>query len=65
MRKASVTDEQIHAICKSLENGERIADISRSLNVSRNIIANIKCGDHSRISQFYNFKRNKNSRKKN
>lgn len=37
LRKAVVTDDQIHAICRALENGERVADISRSLNVSRNI----------------------------
>jgi hypothetical protein len=64
LRKAVVTDDQIHAICKALENEECVADISRSLNVSRNIVSNIKCGDHFRISQNYNFNRNKNSRKK-
>lgn len=64
LRKAVVTNDQIHAICKALENEECVADISRSLNVSRNIVSNIKCGDHFRISQNYNFKRNKNSRKK-
>lgn len=49
------TDEEIHAICKDLEDGMRNKDIYEKYGVSKALVAHVKCGDIWRtISEGYN-----------
>ena len=50
-----LSDEQVHEICRRLENRERIIDIHNSMNISTGIIGDIKNGKtHINISSQYN-----------
>ena len=51
-----LSDEQVHYICKLLEEGERICNIARLLNTEIYNVANIKCRkNHKDISKDYIF----------
>ncbi len=51
------TDEEIHAICKDLEDGMRNKDICEKYSVSKDLVAHVKCGNIWRtISEGYNIK---------
>lgn len=50
-----MSNEQVHEICRRLENGERVIDIANSMNIPRTNVNGIKCrGNYSQISSQYN-----------
>lgn len=57
IRKAVVTDDQIHKICKMLEDGHSISEIEEQLNVAGHVVRGILEGCHFRISKDYNIRR--------
>lgn len=59
LRKSVLTDEQIHEICKLLENHVSVTDIMHKLGVSKASVLGIKSGCHFRISKDYNIPRNR------
>lgn len=59
LRKATMSDEVIHDVCRRLEAGERVTDIMHALNLPKHAILSIKSGVHRRISQNYNIPLNK------
>lgn len=59
LRKAAVTDEQIHSICRLLEQGYRNVEVSEILNIPVHSVKDIKAGCHMRISHLYNIPRTK------
>ena len=53
-----LTDEQVHEICKLLEEGKRNDEIAKELNISHAVVSAIRCGrSHTNISNKYNIKR--------
>ncbi len=58
MRKKGVTDTQIHAICKMLQDNCSVITIARTISVPRHIINDIKAGAHHYITKAYTFDRN-------
>lgn len=66
LRPLAITDEQVHHVCRRLQEGAMsIADIAKEVGTTVSIVNNIKSGDHRRISQYYDFDLNRNSRKMN
>lgn len=53
---STLNNSQVHDICKRLENGEKVINISKELGINRGIIQNIKNGSSwTTISKDYKF----------
>lgn len=53
---STLTNSQVHDICKKLENGEKVTNIAKELGIHRGIIQNIKNGSSwISISKDYKF----------
>lgn len=59
LRKAVVTDQQIHDICAMLEKGRSVKEVAELLDVSKATVQGILEGCHFRISKDYNIPRRK------
>lgn len=59
LRKRALTDEQIHEICRLLQEGVSVSEIMRRLGVPKHAVLGIKSGCHARISQHYNIPKNR------
>lgn len=59
LRYRALSDQTIHEICRRLERGDRVMNITRALDVSKHAVLGIKSGCHARISSQYSIPKNK------
>ena len=54
LRKSSITDAQVHELCRMVKEGKRNCEISKKLGVSMDVVHHIRCrGSHSEIAELY------------
>ena len=54
LRKSSITDAQVHELCRMIKEGKRSTDIAKALGVTKHVVHHIRCrGSHIEIAKLY------------